>query len=61
LSGMSCKYNNPGFAWPTLDGIHFADVPDSGFVSFKQIQHLESAVKQKMGGIFDVVVFPTER
>jgi hypothetical protein len=39
------KYNNPKFVWPTLDGKHFTNVPDSGIIFFKRIPQLEATIK----------------
>jgi hypothetical protein len=54
------KYNRPVFAWPTLDGSHFAGIPESGVVLYKRISQLEQIAKEAMGNPddVDIILFP---
>jgi len=62
IDGMQAcveKYGDVSFAWPTLDGQHFANVPDDGIVSFKRIPPLEAIAKAIMKDVnIDAILFP---
>ena len=53
------KYEHPSFAWPTLDGLHFVGVPESGIVSFKRVPQLEAIAKTAIKDVdIDIILFP---
>jgi hypothetical protein len=53
------KYNNPSFAWPTLDGRHFIGVPSSGIVIFKYVPQLEAIAKAAIKNVdIGIILFP---
>jgi hypothetical protein len=62
IDGMQAcveKYGHPSFAWPTLDGMHFTNIPESGIVLFKRIPQLEAIAKSAIKGVnIDIILFP---
>jgi len=62
IDGMQAcveKYDRPSFAWPTLDGVHFANIPDSGIVSFKRVLQLEAIAKTVIKNVnINTILFP---
>lgn len=59
IQACTDKYKDPYFAWPTLDGLHFVGVPDSGVVFFKRISQLETIVKSAMENVdTGIILFP---
>jgi hypothetical protein len=62
IDGMQAcveKYDRPAFAWPTLDGVHFANVPESGIVSFKRVPQLEAIARSVIKDVdINTILFP---
>jgi hypothetical protein len=53
------KFDHPSFAWPTLDGLHFVGIPDSGLVQFKRIPQLEAIAKTIIKDVdIGIILFP---
>jgi hypothetical protein len=53
------KFDHPSFAWPTLDGLRFTGVPDSGLVSFKRVPQLEAIAKTIVKDVdMGIILFP---
>ena len=62
IDGMQAcieRYERPVFAWPTLDGLHFVGVPESGIVAFKRVPQLEAIAKAAIKDVdIGVILFP---